>query len=916
MSQFRFKYVLLAWGALSALSFLYTKTQSIDPDQHNRIIDSISQFKQVDAVLNQHVLEIRLGLLPYYDLTVDNFFKLKELQARVTKMMQQLRTDTPIAVNQNVTLLKQALAQKRKMLERFKSTNAVLNSSLHYLPIATTQVTENLPYSKQHVALRQSINTLSRDVMVYYLTSEAKRDSELNTTISKLENDFMDVPAAARNKLSILLAHVKIILKYKDQIDALMQRLLTVSTTQRMDKLLQAYLIEYNKMVQHANIYRSLLYGFSILLLAYIGYILFRLNRAATSLRRTITDLNYQKFALDQHAIVSITDSEGKITYANQKFCDVSHRSLTELIGKNHRIMKSDFHPASFYKEMWQTISNGKVWRGQIQNCAKDGSHFCVDTTIVPFMDDDGTPYQYVAIRTDITEIKKAEQQLRIQATALRVAANSIVITNKDGIIQWVNDAFTQITGHSRDEVIGKTPSIQKSGEQDATFYRELWQTILTGKVWHGELINRRKDGSFYSEEQTISPVHDAQGKITHFIAIKQDITERQQTEEALRRSQKMEAIGQLSGGIAHDFNNQLGIILGYLDFLKTLYHGDEKPRKWVDTATKAALRCTDLTRQLLAFSRHQSAEKETIDLNTSLRELETMIARSLTPEVEVQYFLADDLWPTEINAGEFQDVILNLAINARDAMPDGGQLLIETNNKTLSENYAEPNFGAEAGDYIQLMLSDTGTGMDKETLEHIFEPFFTTKPKDKGTGLGMAMVYGFIKRYHGHIKIYSEPGVGTTMRLYLPRSKTSETATIASTDEQKKIPTGSESILIVDDELDLLKLARQYLSDLGYHVHTAENAEQAMKILAEHDRISLLFSDVVMPGGTNGYELAQQATERKPELKVLLTSGFTSKTIDPDVLARFSPHLLSKPYRKSEMAQRIRLVLDEKDTQ
>ncbi len=915
MSQFRFKYVLLAWGALSALSFLYIKTQSIDPDQHNHIIDSISQFKQVDAVLNQHILEIRLGLLPYYDPTVDNFFKLKKLQTRITKMMQQLHSDTTIAVNQNITLLKLALAQKRKMLETFKSTNAMLNNSLHYLPIATTQVTDHLSYNKQDVVLRQSINTLSRDIMVYYLTSEIKRDSKLNHTISMLESDFMDVPAAAHKNLSILLAHVKIILKYKDQIDTLMQQLLTVSTTQRMDKLLQAYLIEYNKMVQHASIYRSLLYGFSILLLAYIGYILFHLNRAAASLRRTITDLNYQKFAMDQHAIVSITDSEGKITYANQKFCDISHHNITELIGKDHRITKSGFHPASFYEEMWLTITSGKVWRGQIQNCAKDGSHYCVDTTIVPFMDDDGIPYQYVAIRTDITEIKKAEQRLRIQATALRVAANSIVITNQKGIIQWVNDAFTQLTGHSRDDVIGKTPSIQKSGKQDTAFYQNLWQTILTGKVWHGELINRRKDGSFYSEEQTISPVHDVQGKITHFIAIKQDITERQQTEEALRRSQKMEAIGQLSGGIAHDFNNQLGIILGYLDFLKTLYHSDEKPRKWVETATKAALRCTDLTRQLLAFSRHQSAEKEIIDLNTSLRELATMVARSLTPEVEVQYFLADDLWSAEINAGEFQDVILNLVINARDAMPGGGQLLIETSNKTLSEDYAELNFDAEAGDYIQLMLSDTGTGMDKETLEHIFEPFFTTKPKDKGTGLGMAMVYGFVKRYHGHIKIYSEPGLGTTMRLYLPRSATSEPASIASTDEQKNLPGGSESILIVDDELDLLKLADHYLSDLGYQTHTAENAGQAMKILAENDRISLLFSDVVMPGGTNGYELARQATERKPALKVLLTSGFTSKVVDPDILARFSPHLLSKPYRKAEMAQRIRLVLDEKDT-
>jgi CheY-like chemotaxis protein len=376
-----------------------------------------------------------------------------------------------------------------------------------------------------------------------------------------------------------------------------------------------------------------------------------------------------------------------------------------------------------------------------------------------------------------------------------------------------------------------------------------------------------------------------------------------------------MDAIGQLSGGIAHDFNNQLGIILGYLDFLKRFHLDDKKPRQWVETATKAALRCTDLTRQLLAFSRSQGSEKEVINLNDSLRELENMIARSLTPEVKVEYFLADDLWNTEINAGEFQDVILNLAINARDAMPNGGELLLETSNIYLEEDDAELHHDAEAGNCVQLMLSDTGTGMDKETLEHIFEPFFTTKPKDKGTGLGMAMVYGFSKRYHGHIRVYSEPGVGTTIRLYLPRSGTAKVADTARIDQQSELPTGSEKILIVDDEADLLQLAEQYLSDLGYQTCTAENAAQALKILAENNHIDLLFSDVVMPGGTNGYELAQQATEQNPELRILLTSGFTSKTIDQEILSRFAGRLLSKPYRKAEMARRIRQILDGKQT-
>lgn len=913
MSSLRLKYTILGLIALFIISFLYFKTQSIDLDEHDLIINDISQFKQEDAVLNQHILEIRLGLLSYYDSTVSNLFKLKQIHTEVSEKIQQLCAQTPAIIKQRIESVDLALTQKQQWLETFKSSNAVLNNSLRYLPVATTQVLTHLAYNQQDNELRRTLNMLLRNTITYNMTNETGPGSQLNATVALLEQNLATYPSKVREDLAILISHINIVLVNKKQLDTLMQQLLSVSTTQHMDKLLQAYIDEYNKMMQAANSYRLLLYGFSVFLLAYIAYILFRLSWTTIALRRTVADLKYQKFAMDQHAIVSISDSTGAITYVNQKFCDISQRSPEELIGKNHRLSKSGFHPASFYKELWQTISQGKVWHGQIQNRAGNGSLFWVDTTIVPFMDDNQTPYQYVAIRTDITKIKKAEEQLRIQAAALKMAANSIVITDKNGTIQWVNDAFTQLTGYGRDETVGLTPGILKSGKYDTSFYQNMWNTINTGNVWHGELVNRRKDGSLYSEEQTISPVVNDQGEISHFIAIKQDISERQQTEKALRRSQKMEAIGQLSGGIAHDFNNQLGVILGYLDFLGNLFPEDEKPGRWVKTATRATLRCTDLTRQLLTFSRRQSTEKTVINLNTSLSELETMITRSLTPEVEVQYSLADDLWLTEINTGEFQDALLNLAINARDAMPKGGELRIETSNIKLDAGFAELNYGIEAGDYVRLQLIDTGSGMSKETLEHIFEPFFTTKAKGKGTGLGMAMVYGFVKRYNGYIKIDSEPGKGTTMRLYLPRSAAPKTTGLVIDANKTNLPTGSECILVVDDEADLLQLAGQYLSDLGYLTHLAENASQALEILKKEKGIHMLFTDVVMPGGINGYELAEQATQQWPDLKVLLSSGFTSNSIANNAHTRFANYLISKPYRKTELAKRIRQLLDER---
>lgn len=547
---------------------------------------------------------------------------------------------------------------------------------------------------------------------------------------------------------------------------------------------------------------------------------------------------------------------------------------------------------------------------------SRTGQQFQIADSAAPIRGVDKKILGMVLTFHDVTEqyqLREAAQQSQYHLQMIMDHTPAIIYAKDlQGRYLFVNQQFKSFFNVTTELIIGKTDYDILPADIAADFQANDQAVLDSGKALEAE-----EKAPYHDEVRHYLsvkfPILDESGEAYAVCGISTNITEHKKQEEKLRRSQKMEAIGQLTGGIAHDFNNQLGVVLGYLDFINDFVGDNKKAVKWVAAATNAALRCTDLTRQLLAFSRTQNNEKTVVNINSKLEELKTMFARSITPAIEVQYFLADDLWLTETDAGEFQDAILNLVLNARDAMPNGGKLLIETSNKTIDDDYAAINSEILAGDYVQIMLSDTGVGMDKTTKERIFEPFYTTKPKGKGTGLGMAMVYGFLKRYDGFIHIYSELDVGTTMRLYLPRSISVEDAeSVVLANEQTVVPRGTETILIVDDEVALLHLADTYLKDLGYQTLLAENAKQAMAVIEQQPNIDMLFSDVVMPGGINGYELAQQVTEKYPHIKVLLTSGFTSKTIAQNGQKRFATQMLNKPYRKSELARVLRKILSD----
>ncbi|MBT4522984.1 MAG: response regulator [Halieaceae bacterium] len=387
------------------------------------------------------------------------------------------------------------------------------------------------------------------------------------------------------------------------------------------------------------------------------------------------------------------------------------------------------------------------------------------------------------------------------------------------------------------------------------------------------------------------------------------DLSAQKQLESHLRRAQKMEAIGQLTGGIAHDFNNILGIIMGNLDLLKDQLVGDTTVLKRVATIDRSVQRAVDLTKQLLEFSRHQATDVVMSDINQVVLDMSDMIKRSITPAVEVNQDLAEGLWLTDINLGDFQDALVNLVLNARDAMPDGGRLTIETRNCHLDATYCFHHFGATPGEYVQLIVSDTGVGISSEQQVKIFDPFYTTKDPGKGTGLGLAMAFGFVTRSNGYIDVESELGVGTTFHLYFARTAAQVPVNSIVDRQPEANSRGSGTILAVDDEEELAALAKESLEAVGYRVLTATNGKEALERLAEHPDISLLFSDVVMPGGINGYELAEQAMGIRSDLKILLTSGHTEK-VSGRAQQAYNP--MMKPYSFTDLIRRVQSLLDE----
>ncbi|MCK6624105.1 MAG: response regulator [Anaerolineae bacterium] len=514
-------------------------------------------------------------------------------------------------------------------------------------------------------------------------------------------------------------------------------------------------------------------------------------------------------------------------------------------------------------------------------------------------------------------ERQRAEEELRKLSQAVAQSANMIVITDIQGRIEYANPRFTETTGYTLDEALGQTTQILKSGHTPPEVYQQLWATITAGKEWRGEFYNKKKNGELYWESASISPIKNADGVITHFLAVKEDITERKRAEETrakledqLRHAQKMESIGRLAGGVAHDFNNMLTVIQGYCALMQDQIPAGDPLLADLNQIRRASERASTLTRQLLAFSRQQVLAPTVLDLNELVANLQKMLGRLIGEDITLSTILQPGLWSIIADPGQMEQVIMNLVVNARDAMPTGGQIILETDNVYIDASYAQTNLEVPIGPCVLLVITDTGHGMDKPTLARIFEPFFTTKEQGKGTGLGLATVYGIVKQSGGHITVYSEPGQGTTFKIYLPATESPATP-LTPPPTQPAARAGTETILLVEDDEMVRHLVQRELQAEGYTVMEASSGDKALALVKQHEgEIDLLLTDVVMPY-MSGRELAEQLKELYPQIKVLFISGYTSDSVVRRGLLTAEIEFLPKPFSLGKLASKIREVLE-----
>jgi PAS domain S-box-containing protein len=609
-----------------------------------------------------------------------------------------------------------------------------------------------------------------------------------------------------------------------------------------------------------------------------------------------------------------MVDTKGRITFCNACLLGLTGWKAEEVVNQNWFDL---FVPPENREILRDVIFKRNIASGEIparfegEIITRQGERKLIVWNNTVLREGNGAIAGVASLGEDITKRRQEEALLELQRSALEAAANAIVITTPDGLVEWVNPAFTTFTGYGFEEVFGQNLRLLKSGKHDDKFYADLWETVSSGKTWHGEIINRRKDGALYTEDMTVTPMINVGGKIEHFIAVKQDVTERKQIEALFLRAQRMESIGSLAGGVAQDLNNVLAPIVMSIEILKAI---SESPQamKILESIEVSAKRGADIVRQVLSIARGLECERIEVQPKHLLKDLEKFIKDTFPKNIRLHFSIPDDVWTILGDPTQIHQVLLNLCVNAREAMPNGGSLTIEVENCVLDEPFTALNAQAKPGRYVNISLVDSGNGISKDILAKIFDPFFTTKGLHTGAGLGLSTVMAIVRSHDGIINVYSEPGKGTTFEVYLPALEISHEAR----DEQAKqagLPRGKgETILVVDDETSILTITRQTLQAFGYNVLTATDGADAMAVYtANKNQISVVLTDMMMPL-MDGPATIQALTRINPAIKIIATSGINAHKDAVGGTGSSVRHFLTKPYTAGTLLKTVRAILDE----
>jgi len=609
-----------------------------------------------------------------------------------------------------------------------------------------------------------------------------------------------------------------------------------------------------------------------------------------------------------EDAVFIIDPSNDKIIRVNDKAASLLGYSKEELL----TFPVSVIHPDEMDKLREfadQARDKHKAWTDKLTCRTKSGEN--IPTEMIASLIEIGDSTHVFFLVRDIRNKLLTTEQYRKLLMAVEQSPVTVMMTDKNGAIEYVNPKFEQLTGYSANEAIGKNPHILKSGNMPVEVYEDLWNTILAGKVWRGELQNKKKSGELYWEYATISPMIDNDGNITNIIAVKEDITQQKKLEEQLKHAQKMEAIGQLAGGIAHDFNNVLGIIRGSNHIL-TQKITEPKLKRFISMIESAVDRGTSITGRLLTFARKGESQFHNIDIaeiiNEIKRTLEHTIEKSITIKIDIPSILPE-VWG---NRNDLYQMLVNLCINARDAIvdsanEDGGTISIRTS--VVKPDYILEELHQEVPiDHVQISVTDTGKGIPEDLRQRLFEPYFTTKPAGKGTGLGLSIVYGMVKAHKGFIDVKSETGKGTTFTIYIPVSQIKEKNEMVK--QEIADLKGEESILLVEDESDLRDIAFDILSRHGYRVHIAEDGMEAISIFTDlQDDIDLIILDLGLPV-LSGIQVLRRIREKGTPIPIIVASGYVSPIMKQELLGLGVKTMIQKPYQTEKLLTSIREAL------